>query len=110
MHAGQLKLVIQGVHLFSVNTVGHGPGGGDVIHNPLAQAFGHLVQLEEVPHAVKHLVIAVSVGIHLLEDSCHITEDGGIEERYEKGREKNKLFGLSGNTEEAQNYLNKSQI
>lgn len=101
LHAGQLKLGIQGVHLFSVNTVGHGPGGGDIIHNSLAEAFGHLVQLEEVPHAVKHLVIAVSVGIHLLEDSRHITEDGGVEESYKKGR--NKLFGLRDNTEEAQN-------
>lgn len=90
LHAGQLKLVKQGVHLFSVNTVGHGPRGGDVIHNPLAQAFGHLVQLEEVPHAVKHLVIAVSVGIHLLEDSCHITEYGGIKESYKKQREREK--------------------
>jgi len=73
--------------------VGHGPCGGDVIHNPLAQAFGHLVQLEEVPHAVQHLMIAVCVSIHLLEDSCHVTEDGGVEEScgIDKDRQKETL-------------------
>lgn len=67
-------------YLFSINTMGHRPGGGDVIHNPLAQAFGHLVELQEIPHAVEHLMVTVSVGVHLLKNSRHVTKDGGVEE------------------------------
>lgn len=76
---GKLRLTWS-VHLLSVDTVGHGPRGGDVIHNPLAQAFGHLVELQEVSNAVEHLVISVRVGVHLLENGRHVTEDGGVEE------------------------------
>lgn len=65
-------------YLFSVYAPRHGPGGGNVVHNSFAQALGHLVQLEEVSYTVKHLVVTVRVGVHLLEDCCHVTKDGGV--------------------------------
>ena len=66
-------------HPLRVDALGHGPGGDDVVHDPLAQALGHLVELEEITHVVQHLVVAVGVGVHLLEDGGHVTEDGGVE-------------------------------
>lgn len=71
-------------YLFSIYAPGHGPGGGDVIHDPLAQPLGHLVEFEEVTDAVQHLVVAVGVGVHLLEDGGHVTEDGGIQECWKR--------------------------
>lgn len=59
----------------------HGPGGHYVVHHSLTKAFGDLVELQEVSHAVEHLVVAVGVGVHLLEDGGHITKDGGVEQR-----------------------------
>ena len=76
------------VYLLSVDASGHGPGGGDVVHDPLAQAFRHLVEFEEIPHAVQHLVVTVSVGVHLLEDCGHVTEDGGIQESWGERKRK----------------------
>lgn len=67
-------------YLISVNSSGHGPCGDDVVHDPLTEALGNLVELQEVSHTVQHLVVAVGVGIHLLEDGGYITKDGGIEE------------------------------
>lgn len=67
-------------YLISVNSSGHGPCGDDIVHDPLTEALGNLVELQEVSHAVQHLVVAVGVGIHLLEDGGYITKDGGIEE------------------------------
>lgn len=70
-----------GHYLVSVDASGHGPGGHDVVHHPLAQAFGDLVEFEEVPYAVEHLVVAVGVGVHLLKDGGDVTEDGGVKQR-----------------------------
>ena len=78
-------------YLVSVDASGHGPGGHDVVHHPLTEAFGDLVEFEEVSHAVEHLVVAVGVGIHLLEDGGDITEDGGIQQCCKKHK-KNKLL------------------
>lgn len=67
-------------YLFSIYASGHGPGGGNVVHDSLAQTFGDLVEFQEVTHAVQHLVVSVSVGIHLLEDCGHVTKYGCIQE------------------------------
>ena len=82
-------------YLFSIYTPGHGPGGGDVVHDPLAQALGDLVQLQEVPHAVQHLVVAVGVGVHLLEDGRHVTKDGGVEEGCFRGKKGYFVFSFN---------------
>lgn len=66
-------------HLLGVYAFGHGPRGDDVVHHPLAQAFGDLIKFQEVPHVVQHLVVAVGVGVHLLEDGGHVSEDRGVE-------------------------------
>lgn len=68
-------------YLVGVDASGHGPGGHDVVHHPLAQAFGDLVEFEKVSHAVEHLVVAVSVGVHLLEDGGDVTKDGSVQQR-----------------------------
>ena len=73
-------------HLLRVDALGHGPGGDDVVHHPLAQARGHLVELQEVPDVVEHLVVAVGVGVHLLEDGGHVSKDGGVEQSYRERR------------------------
>lgn len=70
-------------YLFSVYTPRHGPGRGDVVHDSFTQALGHLVELEEVPDAVQHLMVTIRVGIHLLEDGCHVTKDGGVKKGWE---------------------------
>ena len=57
-----------------------GPGGHDVIHDSLTQPLGHLVELQEVPDTVEHLMVPVGVGVHLLENGRHVPKDGGIEE------------------------------
>lgn len=66
-------------HLLSVYAFSHGPRGDDVVHHPLTQTFGNLVKFQEVSHVVQHLMVAVGIGIHLLEDGGHISKDGGIE-------------------------------
>ena len=67
-------------YLLCVNASGHGPGGHNVIHDSLAQPLGHLVELQEVPDTVEHLMVPVGVGVHLLENGRHVPKDGGIEE------------------------------
>ena len=67
-------------HLLRVDAFGHGPGGDDVVHHPLAQPLGDLVELQEVADVVEHLVVAVGVGVHLLEDGGDVTEDGGVKQ------------------------------
>lgn len=62
-----------------VNALGHGPSRDDVIHDPLAQSLWHLVKFEKVTHIVEHLVVAVSVGVHLLEDGGDVPKNGGIQ-------------------------------
>ena len=69
-------------HLLRVDAFGHGPGGDDVVHHALAQPLGNLVELQEVPHVVEHLVVAVGVGVHLLEDGGHVSKDGGVEQSW----------------------------
>lgn len=63
-----------------VNAFRHGPGGDDEVHDPLAQTFGNLIKFEEVAHVVEHLVVAVCVGVHLLEDGGNISKDGCIQQ------------------------------
>ncbi|MEQ2207642.1 hypothetical protein XENOCAPTIV_016203, partial [Xenoophorus captivus] len=65
-------------YLLCVDAFGHGPGGDNVVHDTLTEALRNLVELQEVPDVVEHLMVAVCVGIHLLEDGCHISKDGGI--------------------------------
>ncbi len=67
-------------YLVSVNASGHGPGGHNIVHHTLTQAFWDLVEFEEVPYAVKHLMVAVGVGVHLLEDGGDVTKDGGVQQ------------------------------
>lgn len=64
-----------------VNALGHGPGGDHEVHDPLAQTFGDLVELKKVAHIVEHLMVAVGVGVHLLEDGGDVSENGCIEQR-----------------------------
>lgn len=66
-------------YLLCVDASGHGPGRHDVIHDALTQSLGNLVELQEVPDTVEHLMIPVGVGVHLLENGCHVPEDGGIQ-------------------------------
>lgn len=72
-------------HLLCVDAFRHGPCGDDVVHHPFAQALGNLIELQEVPDIVEHLMVAVGVGIHLLEDGGHISKDGGIKESWRRG-------------------------
>ena len=69
---------MQRIYLVSVNASGHGPGGYNVIHHSFTEAFGDLIEFEKVSHTVEHLMVAVGVGVHLLEYGGDITEDGGI--------------------------------
>lgn len=81
-------------HLLCVDAFGHGPCGDDVVHHSLTEAFGHLVELEEIPHVIQHFVVTVGVCIHLLENGRHITEDSGIKESYRtRGEEKRIMSG-----------------
>lgn len=79
----QQKPLVQltGSHLLCVDAFGHGPGGDDVVHHTFTQALGNLVELQEVPDVVEHLVVAVGVGVHLLKDGGHVSKNGGIEQR-----------------------------
>lgn len=69
-------------YLLCVDASRHRPGGHDVVHDSLTQPFGHLVELQEIPDTVEHLVVPVGVGVHLLENGCHVPEDGGIEKSW----------------------------
>jgi hypothetical protein len=73
-------------YLVCIDASRHGPRGDNVVHDAFAEALGHLVELEEVADAVEHLVVAVGVGVHLLEDGSHVTEDGGIQECWKRPR------------------------
>lgn len=66
------------LYLVCVNALRHGPGGDDEVHDPLAQTFGNLVKFKEVTHIVEHLVVAICVGVHLLEDGGDVSKDCGI--------------------------------
>lgn len=66
-------------HLLCVYAFGHGPCRHNVIHNSLAQSFRHLIELQKVSHIVQHLMVAVSVRVHLLKDGGHVSKDGGIQ-------------------------------
>lgn len=44
-------------YLIGVQSLGHGPGGDDVVHDALAQRLGHLVQFHEFAHVVQHVVV-----------------------------------------------------
>ena len=68
-------------HLFLVDALGHGPGGDDVVHDPLGEGLGHLVQLHELPDRVEDVVIARRGRGHLLDDCRDVAEDGGVEQR-----------------------------
>lgn len=69
-------------HLLCFDAFGHGPRGDDVVHHSLTEAFGHLVELEEIPHVIQHFMVTVGVCIHLLENGRHIAKDSGIKESY----------------------------
>lgn len=66
-------------YLVSVDSSGHGPSGDDVVHDSLTKPLRDLVELQEISHTVQHLMIAVSISVHLLEDSGHVSKDGGIQ-------------------------------
>ena len=76
-------------YLISIYASGHGPSGDYVIHDSFTEALGHLVEFKEVTDTVEHLVIAVGVGVHLLEDGGDVTKNSGIQECWKK-REDNK--------------------
>ena len=75
-------------YLFSIYTTRHRPCGCNVVHDSLAQTLGDLVELQEVSDAVQHLMVAVGVGVHLLEDGRHVTEDCGIKKGWGKTERK----------------------
>ena len=77
------------IHLICVDALGHGPCGHNEVHHPLTQAPGHLVELQEVPHVVQHLVVAVGVGVHLLEDGGDVSKYGRIEQGWNGGKRVN---------------------
>lgn len=66
-------------YLVSVDSSGHGPSGDNVVHDSLTKPLRDLVELQKISHTVQHLMVAVSVSIHLLEDSGHVSKDGGIQ-------------------------------
>lgn len=68
------------IYLVSVQSLGHSPGGYHVVHDSLAQCFGHLVQLHELAHVVKHVVVLGRRRCHLLDYRGHVTKDGGVQE------------------------------
>ena len=76
----QVSVWTRGQYLVGVDSSGHGPGGDDVVHDPLAEALWDLVEFEEVSDAVEGLVVAVCVCVHLLEDGGHVTKDGGVKQ------------------------------
>ena len=63
-----------------INSFRHGPGGDDVVHDPLRQRLRHLVKLHELAHAVENVVVLGRGGSHLLDDRSHVTEDGGVQQ------------------------------
>lgn len=69
------------LYLICVNALRHGPCRHDEVHDPLAQTFRNLIKLQEVAHVVEHLMVAVCVGVHLLEDGGDISKDGRIKQR-----------------------------
>ena len=68
-------------YLVGVDAFSHGPGRHHVVHHPLGQGFGYLVQLHELPHVVEHLVVLGGGRGHLLDDGGDVAEDGGVEQR-----------------------------
>ena len=62
-------------YLLSVNSSGHGPTWNDEVHDAVAKSLWYLVQFEELPDTAEHVVVAVCVGVHLLDDGRHITEN-----------------------------------
>ena len=68
-------------YLIRVNALGHGPRADHVVHDPLRERLGHLVQLHELPDVVQHVVVLGGGGRHLLDDGGHVPEDGGVQER-----------------------------
>ena len=67
-------------YLILVNTLSHGPRGDNVVHDPLREGLGYLVQLHELPHTVQNVVVSRRRRSHLLDDRRHVTEDGGVEQ------------------------------
>lgn len=68
-------------HLIRVKPLRHRPRRHHVVHDTLAEGFRHLVQLHEFPHIVQHVVVLGGGRCHLLDDGCHMTENGGVQKR-----------------------------
>ena len=64
----------------SVESFGHGPGGDDVVHDPLRQGARHLVEFHEFADVVEHLVVFGRRRRHLLDDGRHVTEDRCVQQ------------------------------
>lgn len=67
-------------YLICINASGHGPCGDDIVHHSLTEALGNLVELQKVSHAIQHLMVAVGIGVHLLEDGGYVTKNGSVKE------------------------------
>lgn len=74
-----LLTVLGAMYLVSVDSPGHGPSGDNVVHYSLTKPLRDLVELQEISHTVQHLMVAISVSVHLLEDSGHVPKDGGVQ-------------------------------
>ena len=57
-------------NLVRLHPLGVGPLGHHVVHHPLRQVLGHLVEDHELPHPVQHLVV-------LGRGQGHVVDDGG---------------------------------
>jgi len=69
-------------YLLGVQTLGHGPGGDDIVHYSLTESLRHLVQLHELANVVQHVVVLGRGRGHLLDDGGHVAKDRGIQQSY----------------------------
>ena len=67
-----------------IEAFGHGPGGDDVVHDALGEGARHFVQLHKFADVVEHFVVLGRRRRHLLDDGRHVTEDGGVQQRYQQ--------------------------
>ena len=67
-------------HLVRLHPLGVGPLGDHVVHDPLSEVAGDLVEDHELLHTVQHLVILGRGEGHIVDDCRHVTKDGGVEE------------------------------
>lgn len=73
-------------HLVLVQSFRHRPRWYNIIHDTFAQCFRYFVQFHKFSHVVEHIVIFGCCRCHLLNDCCDMTENGGIQQSWEKNQ------------------------